>query len=335
MNKTISVRKYIVMQLLLCFCIITSAQQYGTDNILNFYTVEKSIYIPFGQKVIYQDFDTRMEIEVDSSSFVSAVYPSVFAFDKNGIYYKGKLVDTDTTGFRYFSDIYTNEKRLHIWKNKNHVYASDSILTNIDAITCVWVVNGILRDKNGQYENFEKITNNRRNKELLREYPKGSEGITYMYLTDYFRPATSGYMFDDIDKESFEVLGLYYVKDKNGVYFFDEVTRKLKKIEGAYKDSFKDISNLNGCLAYDKYFVYLKDKRLDGITGYNVQVLGVYMGYRSISEFDSSPVYNYFLIKDPRFYWMVSEHQIFFLGEKYPQHIINRSQKGKRILTYM
>ena len=183
MNRTIFI-KYLIVQLFLNFNIVAFAQQYGTDNILNFYTVEQSIYIPYGQKAIYQDFDTRMEIDVDSASFVSPAYFSLFAFDKNGIYYKGKLVDPDTTGFRFLSTSWRNGE-VYIWKNNKHVYVGNSILNDIDAPTCVGVVNDVLRDKNGQYENFNKITDKQKNKELLREYPQGSEGLSYEYMTKY------------------------------------------------------------------------------------------------------------------------------------------------------
>ena len=319
----------------LCCCIPASAQQYGTDNILNFYTVEMPIYIPYGSKVIYQDFDTRMEIDVDSASFTSYddLVPAAFALDKNGIYYKGVLIDSDTVGFRYLTDRHHPDGISDIWKNRNHVYAGNSILKDIDAATCVVVVNDILRDKNGQYENFVKISDIQKNKKLLEEYPKGYDGHSFSNGNLLFNLIASFHIFD---QESLEILSPNYVKDKNGVYFIDWYTevKAPKRIKDAHKASFKDASNAGGYLAYDELNVYIGDKRLHRISGRNLQVLGVYMGYRLMSEFDRTPTYNYFLIKNDDGYWMVSEQNILPLGTDYPKHIINRSQKGKRMLFY-
>jgi len=318
----------------LCCCILASAQQYGMDNILNFYTVGTPIYIPYGSKVIYQDFDTRMEIDVDSASFTSNAYMfPAFAIDKNGIYYKGILIDSDTVGFRYLADRLHPDGKSDIWKNRNHVYAGDSILKNIDAATCVIVVNEILRDKNGQYEDFVKISDPQKNKKLLEEYPKGHEGLSFTYDDLLFNRIEG---MEGLDRESLEILSPYYVKDKNGVYFIDWYAgaRVPKRITDAHKASFKDASNASGCLAYDEHNVYIGDKCLFLISGRNLQVLGVYMGYTPISEFDRTPIYNYFLIKNDKGYWMVSEQNVFSLGMGYPEHIINRSQRGKRKLRY-
>ena len=47
-------KKHLITLLFLCYCILASAQQYVAD----FYTMETPLYIPYGAKVIYQDFDT-------------------------------------------------------------------------------------------------------------------------------------------------------------------------------------------------------------------------------------------------------------------------------------
>lgn len=316
MNPIIIFGRKFFICLLFSFSAFVSAQKYGVDNILNFYTVDAPIYIPYGPKVIYQDFHTRIEIDVDSATFVSAnYYKPEFAFDKNGIYYKGKYVDADTTGFRFLTSIYHQEQKLDIWKNQGYVYAGDSLLKNIDAETCVYLSNRILKDKNGFYKDLRKIADKKEIKKLLKEFSEEYEGIPYHVM---------------IKSHS------YYYKDEEGIYYFDMDSRENKLVPGADKNSFKDISNIGGSLGYDNGYLYIKDKRLEQIyTKGKVQLLGVYMGYRLYSEFDSSPIYNYFLIQTGYAdYWMVSEKGVFSLGNEYPEHIINRSQKGKRKLIY-
>jgi hypothetical protein len=95
---------------------------------------EAPVYIVNKKYVVYEFGETRKIIYADIPSFKALryAYNTVFALDKNGVYFMGKLIDTDTTGFKLlgYSD---NVSKGWFWKNKYKVYKDDIELLGVDA----------------------------------------------------------------------------------------------------------------------------------------------------------------------------------------------------------
>lgn len=95
--------------------------------------IDQPLYIVNANSIIYQDNERIVRMNADPASFRRPkTYPSdYFALDKNGIYFKGKLVTADTTGFKIVGEIRTDDyyaPRHTLWKNHQHIFDNDQIV---------------------------------------------------------------------------------------------------------------------------------------------------------------------------------------------------------------
>ncbi len=63
---------------------------------------------------------------------MSTALDFALGWDKNGLYYRGQLIEKDSTGFAYLGS--TPEGK-EIWKTKKHVFSNDKIIKDADAST--------------------------------------------------------------------------------------------------------------------------------------------------------------------------------------------------------
>lgn len=93
--------------------------------------LEYPLYYVNKRYVVYQDCKTRKILYADLPTFKTVTYYGAhgIALDKNGIYIKGNLVATDTTGFTFLG---MQEKDI-LWKNRRSVYRNREALPQLDA----------------------------------------------------------------------------------------------------------------------------------------------------------------------------------------------------------
>ena len=115
-----------------------------TDASLTFPTrisTDRPLYIVNANSVIYQDGEHLVRIKADLATFrrPKEYDADCFALDKNGIYFKGKLVTPDTAGFKIVGQIRTNDyyaPRHMLWKNHRYIFDNDQIVKgNFDVRT--------------------------------------------------------------------------------------------------------------------------------------------------------------------------------------------------------
>jgi hypothetical protein len=116
------------------------------------------LYIINPTYVIYQDCNSRKIIHPDMASFktLQSEYAKEFALDKKGVYYKGKLITSDTAGFEVVGEAYGHK----FWKTQYKVFDNELALKDVDATTfevveCFNVP--YLKDKNSVYYLDKKI----------------------------------------------------------------------------------------------------------------------------------------------------------------------------------
>jgi hypothetical protein len=96
-------------------------------------SIDMPIYIVNDNTIIYQDNAQRIYIDADISTFhfpKFQYYRSV-AIDKYGVYFKGKLVTTDTIGYRYINE----EDGGAVWKTADKVFKNEIEIKDVDAAT--------------------------------------------------------------------------------------------------------------------------------------------------------------------------------------------------------
>lgn len=137
-----------------------------TDNTLKFPdnpTFIAPYYIVNNNYGLFQaDETTRNIITIDSKSFRYPKYQQTdfFALGKNGVYFKGNLVVTDTTGFKFLAQMDND----FLWKTKQAVYKNQTELKGINASEFEWLLNdegqsygAYFKDKNNVYFYDKKV----------------------------------------------------------------------------------------------------------------------------------------------------------------------------------
>lgn len=204
-----------------------------------------------------------------------------FAYDKNNIFFDGKMIDVDKSSFEKIGDIY--------FKDKNYIYRIErdkSIYSFIKTIydiptfrifTTGSLYNDYVIDKNGVYYAGEKIIGVDPNTLAVVSSPaeigemngKSSPTLSRFYMRDSNNVIYEGKIIPDIDVNSFKPIftGPYiqeYAKDKNNVYYLNS------KITGADPKTFivKTHQIYEGCrlgmYSIDNNAVYYKDMKVIG-----------------------------------------------------------------------
>lgn len=213
--------------------------------------------------VVYQENKVRKVFRPDMASFG---YPQkysnlFFAKDKNGIYYKGNLIEVDTTGFKIVGDThdYTTKTKdgygrwVIIWKSGNKVFRDTVDVTgNIDVPTFESISRGVntsyFKDKNYVYYFENKIEGSDSNTIVpgyLYPYDKNyvyEYGKIKIYEGDTVRPVNQVLMKTskvvllwepnthpaevqpNIDPKTIKPLSRFFSMDKNNVYYQAEKT---------------------------------------------------------------------------------------------------------------
>ena len=120
--------------------------------------IDMPVYIVNDNSIIYQDNAQRIYVDADISTFhfpKFQYYRSV-AIDKHGVYFKGKLVTTDTIGYKYINE----EDGGAVWKTADKVFKNEIEIKDVDAATYRPVVctsAPYYTDKNFIYYKHKKI----------------------------------------------------------------------------------------------------------------------------------------------------------------------------------
>ncbi len=124
--------------------------------------LESSLYIINKEYVVYQSYNTRKIIYPDITSFriVSGMDECGVAVDKNGIYFQGIFIKTDTAGIKVIGCDNNYGTYTWLWKTKDKVFKNEKELSGIDAgsFQSIECLNGqYFKDKNSVYYFDKKI----------------------------------------------------------------------------------------------------------------------------------------------------------------------------------
>jgi len=202
------------------------------------------VYIINKNYVVYERDKTRKIIYADVASFRIPESPSGtgMAIDKNGVYFNGKLIKIDTTGFEIVGEINSYGNYTYLWKTAHKVFKDTIELHGIDArtfepISCI--NGGYFRDKKFLYYFTKKIENSSPSTVNItcdttcydENNVYAGDQIMY-YKNQKLRPVNEVisktvtkaiYQFDQIvpymDAKSLKGLSRKYSIDKNHVYW--------------------------------------------------------------------------------------------------------------------
>jgi len=201
----------------------------------------------------YGDRNSRKILNVDINSFRTSPH-SIVAFDKNGVYFNGIFIKTDTTGFKIVGSIDESTRYIrktnYIWKTKNKVFLNTTEITgDIDVPSFQYISTGnssYFKDKNYIYYNGQKIEGSEgssasKSFNSFVVYDKNyvyMDGKIAMYNGYTIRPVNDflaktekdvlmysykGHIVQpDMDTKTIKPLSKYYSMDKNFVYFENE-----------------------------------------------------------------------------------------------------------------
>ncbi|MFD2910106.1 DKNYY domain-containing protein [Flavobacterium ardleyense] len=124
--------------------------------------MDEDVYIVNPQSVIYENCTTRKYIFPDMSSFR---FPKrnengFFALDKNGVYFRGDFIKTDTTGFELIGVKYDYTNTEVLWKTNTNIYKNSEIVivSDVASFEPIECYNGsYFRDKDFVYYFDKKI----------------------------------------------------------------------------------------------------------------------------------------------------------------------------------
>ncbi|WP_306350924.1 DKNYY domain-containing protein [Flavobacterium sp. '19STA2R22 D10 B1'] len=124
--------------------------------------LDSPIYIINSNYVIYENCKIRKYINADINTFHLPKYDQsrLFALDKNGVYYNGELIPTDTTGFVIIGEGRNPKKREMLWKTKTKLFTNTTEIKGPDVATfnTIECSNGLYyKDKNYVYYYDTKI----------------------------------------------------------------------------------------------------------------------------------------------------------------------------------
>ena len=302
-------------------------------------------YIINQDYVIYQEKNARKIIKPDMASFVR-LDVSVFAKDKNGIYYQGDLIKIDITGFRVVGVISHYDKPSDyweepIWRTYKQAFRGTKPIAISDPATFESVTICYFKDKNYLYYYDQKVEGadvatlqkNLANGEFvsdkLNTYYKGKpfiyKGERVQQVSNNIYKTTTHVLrynggYDDKEKaedyfielpDYFDIptlrrLNDFYLIDKNHLYY-DENSYPLEN-----KDLRVPIPKEN--LSKIKLFeIFVTDgnklyREKEPLFGYDAATFGIVPGHYYY-QYDKNGIYNW--------------------REKLPFHYTNRPEYGK------
>jgi len=201
-----------------------------------------------------------------------------YAKDKKNIYYGNKVLnEADPKSFKSLSKISSR-----LGKDKNNLYFFEYKVNNIDIKTLEIMADEFLiylKDKNGLY--------------ILLPTSGG-------FPADLDNGIISPKILKNIDKQTFQLIGGRYSKDKNSVYYIG------KKIEEVNPKNFK-VLELN--FSKDKNNVYAGNEKIDGADAKTFQVIDTYAGFardKNYLYYSNERIKN----SDPYTFQRINEHLV-------------------------
>ncbi|RKR05707.1 DKNYY family protein [Flavobacterium sp. 90] len=214
------------------------------------------LYIKNNNYVIFQKNASERKIlkDADVESFRSPRFNEygLFALDKNGVYYNGDFIATDTTGFKILAEIRNTEYLARpdlVWKTKYKLFKNNIEITediDIESFRSASNFSTLyFKDKNHLYYNFKKIKNADVNslsetfEAIIYDknyvYINGEIGLhngdTLRSVNDYLMKTskevltlTGRMLVPNIDAKTIRPLSRHYSIDKNFVYYDGEKT---------------------------------------------------------------------------------------------------------------
>ncbi|EPH11679.1 hypothetical protein HMPREF9713_01519 [Myroides odoratimimus CCUG 12700] len=221
--------------------------------------LESDVYIINKNNVIYQSCNTRKVLDVDINSFriPSRNEGGYFALDKDGVYFRGEKIITDTTGFKVVGT--SNKELLILWKTKAGVYKNNQkiMVDDIDTFSPVKCFNGYyFKDKYCVYYFDKKL--------------EGSDGASvYESCNEFTYDKNQVYYSGEIltyQNEKVKPINMDLVKTNQHVlkvvvpFYVDEVI-KNRLILMPNMDALT-LRGLSRHYAIDKNYAYYTDKPL-------------------------------------------------------------------------
>lgn len=209
--------------------------------------LDSDVYIINNNFVVYEGCSTRKIIYPDFKTFHLPKHNErgFFAIDKDGIYFRGEKIKTDTTGFKIVginnnyenpevlwktkNAIYKNTEKItvsdvatfeaieclngHYFKDKNFVYYFDKKIEGSDGSSVNKSCNEFTYDKNNAYLNGKIVTHQNEKVTPINEvFYKTSKNVFTRYQDNFT-------IFPEIDVETIKKLSDSYSVDKNHAYY--------------------------------------------------------------------------------------------------------------------
>ncbi len=205
---------------------------------------DEDLYIFHEDYVIYQNEKTYKKLYPDRASFhfPKRNYDNYFALDKNGVYYRGNFIKTDTAGFKILYSV----RGKSVWKTKKNVYVNAREIKVYDVESFQKIKSyGYFKDKKYLYYLDKKLNLSQKPESYKEDYVYTYEGKMRKIDNEKLRRINGSlfktskkvfvekYMDDfrevPIDVESIKALSNAYSMDKDFIYFRGEKITKRPK----------------------------------------------------------------------------------------------------------
>ncbi len=253
-----------------------------------------SAYVSDGQKVYDRNYDLKNIF--DAKTFWMLPH-SDFCVDKNGVYKREwnkekKEIKYVKFPFKYAALV--TQKNTFITDDSKYIVYKNQAYDPWGKVL---------------YENLteKQLVRARENKLFIRKIAARIIPVDKEYDYLLTKKGKNIYWGDTVtiaDGESFESLNYVYYKDKNKVYYYDRI-RGLISLKGIDAETVKfvNISEFDNVFLADKNYIYYWKTRL--LKNKNLELLGVFTGYRMGCSLDETPTSNYYLFKNVDGYWLV------------------------------
>jgi hypothetical protein len=288
-------------------------------------------YIINENYVVFQKDNTRKTFTVDGNSF--RVYDDDFSLDKNGVYYQGKLIPTDTTGFKIL--IYKSIPKegkdkyaytlLPIWKTQQGVFIETKLIKDIDPLSVETIKNSYyLKDKKHLYY-YDKLVAGAEVENLMEAFANDeiiSDSKTVYYggtplhyqrekLTQVnrriFKTPTKVLFFSNcydntflellpyFDIPTLKALNDSYVVDKNHIYKPVDYISVNKNTYLAVPNVKKELLNKIKFFPKGRFFSDTENIYFDGIIQkhYDAATFNILTDGENYYQYDKNGIYNF------------------------------------------
>jgi hypothetical protein len=323
-QKNKIMKKHIIITILFFLAVGNYAQKNNTIKITDatinntieprIFSIEGPMYIVNSNYVIYQEYGKTNLVDMDVKSFTYPKYDhtQLFALDKNAIYFRGKKVKNDTTGFKILANKPNpvNQFTLDVyWKTKDQLFKNtEEIIGDYDIPTLMPVSyqnDPYFKDKNFIYYNFKKIEGSDAasasetfgnriydknfvyiNGEIEKHKGENLQPVNHIFMkTSKMVIAYNLVEHPEIDPKTLIGLSKNYAMDKNHVYFQLEKTPIIPR----NPSKIKVWDQINSRYVTDGTTIYMSANYL--VSGYDAKTFGLLPN--SDFWFDKNGVYQH------------------------------------------